>query len=114
MSSSGSELVLGVGEEADIPLDGTISRREHAIVSNIVAWRQRRLIFDNASIEEMAAEFNRYNQSLRVRLEDLDDDEHRFDGTFEATDPQALAELLAREPDLVVDRRDGEIVIRRR
>lgn len=114
VSSAGAELMLGAGEEADIRLDGTIAKREHAVVANTVAWRQHRLIFDNASIEEMAAEFNRYSQSVRVRPEGLEGDEHRFDAAFDATDPQSLAELLSREPDLVVERRDGGIVIRRR
>jgi transmembrane sensor len=114
ISTSGSELMLGVGEEADIRADGTIAKRERAIVSNTVAWRQHRLIFDNATVEEMAAEFNRYNQSVRFRLEGLTGDKHRFDGTFEATDPQSLAELLSREPGLVVEKRGGEIVIRGR
>jgi transmembrane sensor len=114
VSTSGSELVLGVGEEADIRGDGTIARRTDAIVANTVAWRQHRLVFDNATIEEMAAEFNRYNQAVRLRLIGLEGDEHRFDGTFDATDPQSLATLLSRESDLTVERRDGEILIRKR
>lgn len=58
-------------------VDGSISRREHAIVSNTVAWRQHRLIFDDASIDEMAEEFNRYNHSVRLRLEGLAGDKRR-------------------------------------
>jgi transmembrane sensor len=114
VSSSGTQLLLSAGEEADIRLDGSIARREHQLVSNTVAWRQHRLVFDGATLEEMAAEFNRYNQSMHLRVEGLDGDRHRFDGSFEATDPQSLIEMLSKEPDLVVERREGEVVIRGR
>lgn len=112
ISSLGAELMLGVGEEADIRLDGSIWRREDAIVANTVAWRQHRLIFEDATIEEMATEFNRYNQSVQLRPKDLAGDVHRFDGVFEANDPRSLAAMLARETDLVVEHRGAEIVIR--
>lgn len=114
VSSSGKELVLSAGEEADIRRDGSISPREHPIVSNTVAWRQHRLVFDNATLEEMATEFNRYNQSVRLRVEGLEGARHRFDGSFEATDPQSFIEMLSKEPDLAIERGVGEVVIRRR
>jgi len=114
VSSSGTEMTLGAGEEADIRLNGSIARREHPNVSNTVAWRQHRLVFDSATLEEMAAEFNRYNQSLHLRVEGLQDDRRRFDGSFEATDPQSFIEMLSKDPDLAIDQHDGEVVIRRR
>lgn len=107
-----AELMLVSGEEADIRLDGTIQRHEHAIVANTVAWRQRRLVFDNAPLEEMISEFNRYNRSLRLRLDGVSGDVHRYDGIFDATDPESFVELLSREPDLKIERREGEIVVR--
>jgi transmembrane sensor len=114
VSRTGKELMLGAGAEADLRLDGSIAPREHPIVSNTVAWRQHRLVFDSASIQEMTAEFNRYNQSVHLRVEGLEGDRHRFDGSFDATDPQAFIELLSREPDLAIERQGGEVVIRRR
>jgi transmembrane sensor len=114
MSRSGSELLLSAGQEADIRLDGSIARPAHPNVSNSIAWRQHRLIFDNATLEEIAVEFNRHNPSVQLRLEGLQGDGHRFDGSFEATDPQSFIEMLGKEPDLAIERREGEVVIRRR
>jgi transmembrane sensor len=114
ISSSGAEIVLGAGQEADMRLDGSIWRREDAIVANTVAWRQHRLIFEGATIEEMATEFNRYNRSIQLRPEGLADSVHRFDGAFEANDPRSLAAMLTKETDLVVENRGAEIVIRPR
>jgi transmembrane sensor len=111
-SSQSTGLMLGVGEEADIHLNGTIERHEHAVVANTVAWRQRRLVFDNTPLEEMVAEFNRYNGSMHLRLKDVEGKTRRYDGTFDAADPESFLALLTREPDLQVERRDGEIVVR--
>lgn len=62
---------------------------------------------------DMAAEFNRYNKSLQIRLEGIEPDTFRFSGAFNADDPQSLATLLMREPDLVIERRGSEIIVRR-
>jgi transmembrane sensor len=79
-----------------------------------VAWRERRLIFDDAPLEDVIYEFNRYNQSPRLTLEGVPPGSHHYNGIFDAADPDSLAELLSREPDLSIERRNGEIVIRKR
>jgi transmembrane sensor len=107
-------LSLKAGEEADLRLDGTIQRNAKASVNNAVAWRERRLAFSDALLEDMVVEFNRYNRSPRLRLQDVPLGTYRFAGIFDADDPQSLADLLDREPDLAVERGDHEIVIRRR
>lgn len=106
--------ILDAGEEADLRLDGTIRRNARAAVENAVSWRQRRLAFSDALLEDIIVEFNRYNRSPRLRLEGVPRETYRFAGVFDATDPQSLTELLAREPGLVVDRHEREIVIRAR
>jgi transmembrane sensor len=108
-----SEL-LGAGEEADIRLDGTIQRKADAVVANTVAWRQRRLVFENATLDEMVAEFNRYNRALRLRLEDIPASTYHYSGVFDAADPESFISLLAREPDLAIERRGDEVVVRPR
>ncbi len=105
---------LQAGEEAYIRLNGAIQRNPSAAVSNAVAWRERRLVFSDASIEDMVLEFNRYNQSLQFKLREVPPGTYRFAGIFDADDPESLADLLAREPDLMLERSGGEIVIRRR
>lgn len=105
--------VLKAGEEADIQPTGAIQRNAQASVNKTVAWRERRLAFTDAPLEEMIAEFNRYNRSIRLRLEDVPPGVYRFAGIFNADDPESLAQLLSRESDLEVERREREIVIRR-
>jgi len=105
---------LVAGQEAQVAPDGTIRRNAKADVMGTVAWRERRLIFDNAPLEDMVYEFNRYNQTTRLTLDGVPPGGHHYDGIFDATDPDSLAKLLSKEADLSVERRNGEIIIRKR
>lgn len=107
-------LVLKAGEEADVRADGTIAKNPRAVVANAIAWRERHLVFNSVLLEDMVVEFNRYNHSPHLRLEGVPLGTYRFAGIFDATDPQSLADLLAKEPGLKVERRGTEIVIRAR
>jgi transmembrane sensor len=105
---------LGAGQEAQVAPDGTIVHNARADVMKTVAWRERRLIFDDAPLEDVIYEFNRYNQSPHLTLDGVPPGSHHYNGIFDAADPDSLAELLSREPDLSIERRNGEIVIRKR
>jgi transmembrane sensor len=113
-TSEGGSQLLEAGEEADIRLDGTIRRKADAVVANTVAWRQRRLVFDNAALQEMVVEFNRYNSSLRLRLEGMPAEGYRYTGIFDAADPDSFVSLLSRESDLIIERRGDEVIVRPR
>lgn len=112
--STAHTLLLQTGEEADIRLDGTIEKNSRANVTNSVAWRGRHLAFSDVLLEDLVVEFNRYNRSPRLTLQDVPAGTYRFAGIFDADDPESLATLLSREPDLLVEQRPGEIVIRKR
>lgn len=105
---------LVAGEEARIGLDGQIRRVERADVVGAVAWSKRRLKFDNASLEDVVSEFNRYQRTLQLRLEGVVPGSHHYSGIFDADDPGMFATILERETDLTVERIDGQIVIRLR
>ena len=102
---------LGAGQEAQVRPDGTIQRNAKADVMKTVAWRERRLIFEEAPLEEMVREFNRYSRATRLTLQGVPRGSRHYNGIFDAADPQSLADLLSKEPDLTIERRDGEIVI---
>lgn len=105
---------LIAGQEAQVAKAGGIERNEAANIGDALAWQQRKLIFKRTSLENIAAEFNRYNKTLRLRVEHLPPGAYIFSGAFDADDPSSLADLLAREPDLSVQRTEDEIVIRPR
>ncbi len=113
-STDGESRMLASGEEALIRLKGGIELDRHADVARAVAWQQQRLVFDNAPLEDMVREFNRYNRSRQITLDNVPAGLHHYDGIFDATDPDSLAALLSHELDLTVERKPGEIIVRGR
>ncbi len=104
---------LAAGEQAMVTFDGNIRRAAHPDVKRVEAWSKRRLKFERAPLEAIAAEFNRYNIT-QLRITGIPPGTRFYRGIFDADDPEALAELLRREPELQVQRRHGEIVIQLR
>ncbi|MGO4777015.1 FecR family protein, partial [Lysobacter sp. 2RAB21] len=64
-------------------------------VLNALAWRSGRLTFENATLAEAAAEFNRYNRK-RLSANGSGTGEIRISGSFDATNPDAFIRLLGR------------------
>jgi transmembrane sensor len=60
-------------------------------VSDVVAWRERRLVFREQTLERIVAEFNRYN-SRQMRLEGGGVASRVFTGVFDADDADSLAQ----------------------
>jgi len=102
---------LAAGEVARVDRSGDIWRDEKADVGSVVAWRQRRLVFDRTPLEEIVPEFNRYSRNLRLRLVDVPAGAYHYTGNFDADDPKSWALLLSEERGLEVEEREGEILI---
>lgn len=81
-------------------------------VANALSWRRGMLSFDQTTLAQAAAEFNRYNATKLV-LGDPDAAQIRIGGTFEAENADAFARLLGSAYGLRVEHRDGEIEISR-
>ncbi len=101
---------LAAGEEARIASNGKILKHKSPDLAKAVAWRQRRLMFDQDSLADMVREFNRYNKTAQFRLEGAEVESRHYTGVFDADDPESLVQLLSAEPDLVV-KRDGETLV---
>lgn len=106
-----ASVALAAGEAARVENTGVIRRDPNADVASLVAWRQRRLVFDRTPLEDIVPEFNRYNRELPLRLVDVPAGAFHYTGNFDADDPRSLALLLAEERGLKVEQRDSEIVI---
>lgn len=109
-----AKVPLAAGEVARVGRSGSIRREARPDVGSVVAWRQRRLVFDRTPLEEIVPEFNRYSRNLRLRLVDVPSGAYHYTGNFDADDPRSLALLLSEERGLNVEERDGEIVIQGR
>ncbi len=103
---------LAAGEEVRIASSGLMTRSK-GNVADAIAWRERRLVFSDSTLEEIATEFNRYNRKQQLVIADESLRDQRYGGTFEADEPRALIEFLRRTPGLAVEDEGGRIVIRR-
>jgi transmembrane sensor len=74
------------------------------------AWRERRLIFENTTLGEAIAQFNRYNAQPLV-IEDAALAAERIDGVFEADNPRALTNFLTRRGDVELVQRQGSLLL---
>lgn len=79
----------------------------------VIAWMDRRLIFEGATIDHIVAEFNRYNMQ-RLIVSDTAIGSRRLTGTFDANDTESLLQFLQKTQSITtVTRPDGyrELVV---
>ncbi|MBS0420046.1 MAG: FecR domain-containing protein [Proteobacteria bacterium] len=101
--------MVQAGEQARVDQSRDL-RRETQDVRNAVAWRERRLVFENASLGEVMAEFNRYNAILLRADESLAAGKH-LTGVFSADQPQSLLHYLEQDPGISIERVGDEVRI---
>jgi transmembrane sensor len=68
------------------------------------------LIFDDTSLSEAAAEFNRYGPG-KITIDDVDVGKIRVGGVFRIGDPADFAQVIANTHHLRIINRSGEIVM---
>lgn len=103
---------LIAGEQAQV-IKGRIDPRSRRTVAETLAWRQRRIVFHDARLESVAAEFNRYNVT-RIRIEGDVAKDTLLSGIFDADKPQALILYLASSSEFVVEPVGNDWLIRGR
>lgn len=93
-------ILLGAGEQLAVT-PAAAERIPNPNIAGATAWKQRQLVFESASLTEVAEEFNRYNERQLVIDESVPDDFH-ISGVFSSTDPASLIRFLRARPGLTV------------
>jgi transmembrane sensor len=104
---------LGAGEAVSINGNGGITDRTTVDRATVTAWKERRLVFSRAPLEEIVREFNRYDRKGHLRVEGKAAS-LRFGGVFDASDPGPLLLILAKNPSVSVERNLDDVTIRDR
>jgi transmembrane sensor len=107
------QILVHAGEGAVATTDGAIHPDGEIDVDKAIAWTERRLIFDDAALEDVVSEFNRYNRRPLV-VQDPQLAERKITSVFFANDVSALVAFLELEPDIEVDHGADAIRIRRK
>lgn len=84
---------LARGEQAIIDPQARIKTAMLADPQQVTSWTQRRLVFDETSLTEAAAEFARYN-ARTIRIADAQLGQMHITGFFDATDPASLVQFV--------------------
>lgn len=104
--------LLSAGDQANVAGNGRVVKKHAKDIDNAVAWRQRRLVFQSDTLADIAAEFNRYNNKPRFRIEGESAAQMRFTGVFDAEAPESFVKVLGGVGDVITARVGDEVVIR--
>jgi transmembrane sensor len=100
-------MLLSAGEQVTVtPRIMRLAERPN--IAGVTAWRQRQIVFDSASLSEVAEEFNRYNERQLV-IENPDSFSFHISGIFSSTDPNSLLRFLRNRPEVRISETAGEI-----
>lgn len=97
-----TDLALSSGQVALVGATGVhVNTLDPQELEARLAWDRGLLVFTNEALEQVVAEFNRYN-TTKVRIADAAAAGLRVDGTFRATNLEAFLRLLKRGFPVVV------------
>jgi transmembrane sensor len=102
-----ANVFVSAGEQVTLTAQ-LIRQPERVDVSAATAWVQKRLVFDNTPLEEVAAQFNLYS-SRRLVIVDPALRSVGISGVYSSADPVSLVGFLRAQPALLVTETDDEI-----
>jgi len=105
-------IVLTAGERLTV-LPHTVTKPTRTDPSVATAWLQKRLIFEETPLSEVAEEFNRYNRRP-LSIEDLELKMLKISGVYSSTDPASLINFLRSQSSIQVVETDKNVRIVRR
>lgn len=102
---------LTAGQTVNVGADGEVSSVAAANIANVTAWREGKIVFDNAPLEYAVSEINRYlPHPAKLDAPRLRD--YRVAGVFSINDPESmLAALPAIAPVRLQHQPDGRVQI---
>ncbi len=93
-------ILVSAGEQLTVT-PKLAQKSDHPNVAAATAWTQRQIIFESATLSEVAEEFNRYNERQLV-VEDPALNDFHISGVFSSTDPDSLIRFLRARPGIKV------------
>lgn len=105
------EVFLAAGEQLIIRHEAVI-KPQAVNPATTTAWTRRQLIFEDASLPEVAEEFNRYS-ARPIIVEAGAIDSFHVSGTYSSANQESLLRFLRAQPGIKVIETDAEIRIAR-
>ena len=102
-------ILVAAGEQLTVT-PKLIKIAEHPNIANATAWTQRQLVFESASLADVADEFNRYNDRQLIVADPMLETFH-VSGVFSSTDPASLIRFLRERSELRILETESQIRI---
>ena len=106
-----SSFLVAAGEQLTVTADAA-QKTANPNITGATAWRDREIVFESATLSDVAEEFNRYNQRQLV----VDDPKFygfHISGVFSWTDLDSLVRFLRERPGIKITETRGEIRVER-
>src|SRR5690606_7046086 len=97
------QALLTAGQQVEFRANAGTPVVAEADIVTAASWRMRHLSFDDAGLDEIVAEFNRYNRTPIV-LADPTLGRIRLSGVFDANDPRSFMAFIELSTSVEVDR----------
>jgi len=101
--------LLNPGERLQFAEDAT-EKRDSPSIERVTAWQRGRLIFEDTSLSEAAAEFNRYGHN-KITIDGPVLGKLRVGGVFRIGDPSSFEQAMANAYHLRIINHGNTIVI---
>lgn len=106
-----TSFLVSAGEQLTVTADAA-QKTAFPNIAGATAWREREIVFESATLSDVAEEFNRYNQRQLV-IQDPKLYGFHISGIFSSTDPDSLIKFLRERPGVKVTETYGEIRVER-
>ena len=111
-SEGAAAIVISAGEQLTV-LPHSVTKPTPADTIAATAWVQKRLIFEETPLSEVADEFNRYNRRP-LAIDDPELKRLKISGVYSSIDPAALINFLRNQNSIrVIETEDQVRVVRR-
>jgi transmembrane sensor len=105
-------IMLSAGEQLTV-LPHTVTKPTRADTAAATAWVQKRLIFEETPLNEVAEEFNRYNRRP-LAIDDAELQTLKISGVYSSTDPASLINFLRSQNSINVIETENQVRVVRR
>jgi transmembrane sensor len=105
-------IMLSAGEQLTV-LPHTVTKPTRADTAAATAWVQKRLIFEETPLNEVAEEFNRYNRRP-LAIDGVELQTLKISGVYSSTDPASLINFLRSQNSINVIETENQVRVVRR
>ena len=111
-NAGAAPIILSAGEQLTV-VPHTVTKPTRTDTSVATAWVQKRLMFEETPLSDVAEDFNRYNRRPLI----IDDRELRkltISGIYSSTDPASLINFLRSQSSIQVIEMENQVRVVRR